>query len=209
MIDKKMAAVCVVMLKTLLILLVFCCILYVHQPRWFIPHDWNFHFDLYDINVMNIIVKESFLSSILNVHTQTKKVLTTKLSRFSYLFMLLLVGGGIEICPGPQNMFSDFCNSRGFKIVLQNVRGILSNHHLLESFANKTQSKTDAIWVSETHIKNGDICDNSSLYSLPGYVFLQQNRNVCSSGSVGIFLKVEIKFKCRYDLDLQMDQSVW
>ena len=94
---------------------------------------------------MNIIVKGSFLSSILNVHTQTKKVLTTKLSRFRYLFMLLLVGGGIEICPGPQNMFSDFCNSRGFKIVLQNVRGILSNHHLLESFANKTQSKTDAI----------------------------------------------------------------
>ena len=66
--------------------------------------------------------------------------------------------------------------SRGFKIIHQNVRCILSNHHLLESFVNKT--KIDVICISETHTKGGDICDNSSLYSLPGYVFLQRNRNV-------------------------------
>ena len=136
-IDKKMATVCAVMLKMPVILLVFCYILYVHQPRLFIPDDSNFHFGLYDINDMNIIVKESFLSGILNANNQTKKVFTTKLSRFSYLLMLLLLGGDIEICPGPQNTLSDFCKSRGFKIVHQNVRGILSNHHLLESFVNK------------------------------------------------------------------------
>ena len=54
---------------------------------------------------MNNIVKESFLPGILNAHNHTKNVCTAKLSRFSYLFMLLLLGGGIEICPGPQNMF--------------------------------------------------------------------------------------------------------
>ena len=115
------------------------------------------------MNNMNIIVKESFLSGILNTYNQTKKVFTTKLSRFSYLFMLLFLGGDVEICQGPQNTLSDFCNSRGFKIVHQNVRSILSNHHLLESFINKTESKIDVICVSETHIKDGDICDNSSL----------------------------------------------
>ena len=55
--------------------------------------------------------------SILNAHNQTKKVFTTKLFKFSYLFVLLLLGGDIEICTEPQNMLSDFWNSRGFKIV--------------------------------------------------------------------------------------------
>ena len=168
-----MEAVCAATLKTPVILLVFCCILYVHQPRLFVPDDSNFRFGSYDIDDMNIIVKESFLSGILNAHNQTKKGFTTKLSRFSYLSMLLLLGGDIEIHTGPQNMLSDFCISRGFKIIHQNVRGILGNHHLLESFVNKTEPKIDVICVSETHIKDGDICDNSSLYSLPGYVFFQ------------------------------------
>ena len=51
------------------------------------------------------------------------------------------------------------------------------------------------ICVSETHIKDSDICDNSSLYSLPGYAFLQRNRNVGTGGGVGIFLKHKIFFQ--------------
>ena len=89
------------------------------------------------------------------------------------MLILLLLGDDIEICPEPQRTLSNFCKSREFKIVHQNVRGILRYHHLLESFVNKTESKIDVICVSETHIKEGDICGNSSLYSLPGYVFLQ------------------------------------
>ena len=120
--------------------------------------------------------------------------------------MLLLLGGDTEICPGPQKTLSDFFTSRGFKIVHQNVRGIPSNHHLLESFVNKTELKTDPICVSETHIKDGIfVCDNSSLYSLPDYVFLQRNRN---GGGVGIFLKHKIKFKLRYDLENHLE-SLW
>ena len=116
--------------------------------------------------------------------------------------MLLLLGGDIEICLGPQNTLSDFYKSRGFKIVHENIRGILSNHQILESFVNKTESKIDVICVSETHIKDGD------LYSLPGYVFLQRNRNVGTSGGVGIFLKHEIKFKRRYDLENHLE-NLW
>ena len=52
------------------------------------------------------------------------------------------------------------------------------------------------ICVSET-LKDSYICD-SNLYFLPGYVFLQRNRNVGTGGDVGIFLKHEIKFKRRY-----------
>ena len=116
-----------------------------------------------------------------------------------------MLGGDIEISLGPQNTLSDFCNSKGLKIVHQNVRGILSNHHLLELFANKTESKTDVICVSETHIKDGDICDNGRLYPLSGYVFLQLNRNVGTGVVVGIFLKHKIKLNCRYDLENHLE----
>ena len=122
--------------------------------------------------------------------------------------MLLLLGGDIEICPGLQNTLSDFCKNKGFKIVHQNVRGILSNHHLLESFVNKTESKIHVICVSETRIKDGDTCGNSNLYSLPGYVFLHRNRNVGTGGGIGISLKHEIKFKRRYDLENHLE-SLW
>ena len=70
-----------------------------------------------------------------------------------------------------QSTLSEFCNSRGFKIVHQNVRHMLSNPYLIESFINKTESKID----------------NSSLYSSPGHVFLQRNRNVGACGTVGIY----------------------
>ena len=70
--------------------------------------------------------------------------------------------------------------------------GILSNDHLLESFVSKTESKIDVICVSETNIKDGDTCDSRSLYSLPGYVLLQRNRNVDTGGGVGTFLKFKM-----------------
>ena len=48
----------------------------------------------------------------------------------------------------------------------------------------------------------------ATVYSLPGYVFLQRNRNFSTGGSVGIFLKHEIKFKRRYDLESHLE-SLW
>ena len=68
-----MAGLCEATLKTPVILLLFCCILYVHHPRLLIPDDSNFHFGLYNINDMNVIVKGSFLSGILNVFTLSKE----------------------------------------------------------------------------------------------------------------------------------------
>ena len=50
---------------------------------------------------------------------------------------------------------------RGFKIDRQNVRGILSNHYLSESFVHKTESKIDVICVSKALVKDGDICRSS------------------------------------------------
>ena len=107
-----MAAMCAVTLKTPVILLVFYCILYAHQPRLFIPDASNFHSGLYDINDMNIIVKESFLSGILNANHQMKKVLGTKLSRFSYLLMLRYVRD-------PRTRYQTFARAKDLKLFIK------------------------------------------------------------------------------------------
>ena len=114
-----MAAVCAVMLKLPVALLFFCCIFYVHQPKLLIPDDSNFHFGLYDIHDMNIIVKEIFLSGILNAHNQTKKVFTAKLSRFSSLFVLLLHDDDIDICLGPQNHYQTLAVAEDLKLFIK------------------------------------------------------------------------------------------
>jgi len=79
------------------------------------------------------------------------------------LMLLLLLSGDIERCPGPTEI-NDYCSSRGFKVVHQIVRGLLSNLPHLETFMNMTESKVDVFAVSETHIKEGDYSDNAALY---------------------------------------------
>ena len=118
-IDKTMETVCSVMLMTPVKLLAFCCIFYVNQPISFIPDDSNFHYVLYDINDMNIIVKESFLSCILNTHNQRKNVFTTMLSRFSYLLILLLLGGDSEICLGARTRCQTFATAEDLKLSIK------------------------------------------------------------------------------------------
>ena len=46
------------------------------------------------------------------------------------------------------------------------------------------------------------------MYPLPGYVFLQRDRNVGTGGGVGIFLKHEIRFKRRFDLENHLE-TLW
>ena len=118
-IDKTMETVCSVMLMTPVKLLVFCCIFYVNQPISFIPDDSNFHYVLYDINDMNIIVKQSFLSCILNTHNQRKNVFTTMLSRFSYLLILLLLGGDSEICLRARTRCQTFATAEDLKLSIK------------------------------------------------------------------------------------------
>ena len=84
--------------------------------------------------------------------------------------MLLLLCGDIEICPGPANTLPEFYNARGLKVGHKIVRDILNDFHLLESFANITQSKIDVICILETHIKGKDYNVNSDLNLLPGFL---------------------------------------
>ena len=79
----------------------------------------NFPFGLYDINYLNIFVKESFLCGILNAHNQMKKVFATKLFRFSYLFMLLLLGGDFKYVWDPKTRYQTSAIAEDLKLLIK------------------------------------------------------------------------------------------
>ena len=97
-----------------------------------------------------------------------------KLPRKSLIFLLLLICGDIELCPGPhvQENLTDISKLRGIKLVHQNIRGLLSKKDILETYIKFIIS------LSETHIASV----NSKLFQIPGFKFVQKNRIAGESG---------------------------
>lgn len=82
---------------------------------------------------------------------------------------------------------SDFYNSKGLKIVHQNIRGLLVNLPLLEIFISTTKPEIDIICICETHIQDFD--SNEKLYALPGHRFVHKPRKSGKGGSFGIYVR--------------------
>ena len=90
-----------------------------------------------------------------------------KLPRKSLIFLLLLICGDIELCPGPQENLTDISKLIGIKLVRQNIRGLLSKKDILETLFTNEKF---IITLSETHIASV----NSELFQIPGFKFVQK-----------------------------------
>ena len=91
------------------------------------------------------------LSSLWNSRRGNKAFVHRHSQRSMYTILLLLCGD-IESCPGPmQDAFGSFMNTRGMKIVHQNVRGLFNNLLGLQEFIERHRA-VDIMTVSETHI---------------------------------------------------------
>ena len=93
-----------------------------------------------------------------------------KFPRKSLIFLLLLICGDIELCPGPhvQENLTDISKLRGIKLVHQNIRGLLSKKDILETlFTNEKFIITS----SEAHIASV----NSDLLQVSGIKFSHKN----------------------------------
>ena len=93
-----------------------------------------------------------------------------KLPRKSLIFLLLLICGDIELCPGPhvQENLTDISKSRGIKLVHQNIRGLIGKKDISETLLTNEKS---VITLSETHIASV----NSELFQIPGFKFVHKN----------------------------------
>ena len=89
----------------------------------------------------------------------------------SLIIVLLLVCGDVETQPGPSSLsreqFKQFLSGKGIKIVHQNIRGLVSNFHMLQEFV-ASHPEIDIIALTETHLTKTSW---DSRYGLDGFVF--------------------------------------
>ena len=115
--------------------------------------------------------------------------------------ILLLICGDVEIQPGPQSLsrveFQEFISRKGMKIVHQKIQGLGSNFDMLQESV-ESHDKIDTLTLSETYLT-----DNSyeSCSKLQGYNFVYRNREYEKGGGVAMFLKGNITYKRRVDLE--------
>ena len=104
--------------------------------------------------------------------------------------------------------FGGFINTRGMKIVHQNVRGLFNNLLGLQELIERHRA-VDILTVSETHIVDDRYDDNEHLYKIPGYVFINRNRKHGLGGGVAMYIKESIDWVRRDDLENDSIECIW
>ena len=119
----------------------------------------------------------------------------------SVILTLLLLFGDVEIQPGPLSLsreqFQQLLFSKGLKIVHQNIRRIVSNFDMLQELV-VAHPKIDIITLSETHLTKATMDINCKL---DGYTFIHRNRDQGEYGGVAMYVKNNITFTRRIDLE--------
>ena len=95
------------------------------------------------------------------------------------------------------NYFSD---NSPFYVLHFNVRSLINKLDDLQQYLEELAHKFSVIGISETWLNN----DNESQIQLPGYLFVNNNRNTKTSGDVGMFISSVINH-VRNGLNLQRD----
>jgi len=126
------------------------------------------------------------------------------------LFVLLFLLNGVDLAVVQESDSHEnvnaFTEKKGLKIFHQNVRGLFTNFNLIQNLFS-TCKKIDILTVSETHINGFN--DNNDLYQIDGYNFIQRNRKQGKGGGVGIYLRDNLKWKRRFDLERDTVESIW
>ncbi len=87
--------------------------------------------------------------------------------------------------------------SNKIKLLHCNVRSLKNKFDQFLSFLKSINSTFDIIGLTETWLNDEIICE----YNMPGYALVYNNRNDNRGGGVAMYIKNNIKFKSRPDLD--------
>ena len=112
----------------------------------------------------------------------------------------------IETQPGPNSLTrgefqKQFISRKGLKIMHQNIRGILSNFDMLQEVV-ALHKNIDIVTLSETHLSEDSLID---LCELDGYTFLDRNRVHRKGGGVAIYIKNNIAFQHKHDIENSLE----
>ena len=182
-VQLKMATKADVLLCALIVFAIFCI-----ERSCFVTAD-EISIALNSVDVYDV-TKKTFINSTLWNYSQYRHFYRSSEPMFlnthvgkrhkGLLKILLILCGDIELVPGPVDVsfLYEFCGERGLKIVHQNIYGLPDQFDLLEALVNKHNSKINIIFLSETHIVDGDKNDDDHYYELPGCKFKKRNRKL-------------------------------
>ena len=121
------------------------------------------------------------------------------------LFILLLMCGDIESCPGPatgNKNLQNMLDLKGIKLVHQNIRGLEQKKHLIQTLFT---SKKSIITLSETHLET----DDTKNLLIPGFEFIHKNRITGEGGGVAMYISDDIEWDRRKDLEINKIEFIW
>lgn len=130
-------------------------------------------------------------------------------SKNAMCMVLLMLCGDIELCPGPsQTPLEEFMKSKGLKVFHHNIPGMFTNFvHIQELFDR--HKGVDILILSETHIVDNQYDDYEGLFAIDGYSFVKQNRKRGRAGGVAVYIKENIQWERRHDLERDNIESIW
>ena len=180
---------------------VWCLIIYLvfyeKKPSFVVPDGVSITVgqeDLYNV--------ESFICSSLWV---TIRETNYKYSNKSVIYLLLLLCGNIETCPGPTQPYTGlqgFLATKGFFVLNQNIRGIEGKKDLVADFL--FNNKVNIFSLSETFLSHKNFTD----VEIGGYGFKYKNRKQIGGG-VGAYIREGIPYTRRKDLECDNLEMMW
>ena len=126
-------------------------------------------------------------------------------SNKSVIYLLLLLCGGIETCPGPTQTYTglqDFLTTKGLSVLLQNIIGMEGKKDLVADFL--FNNKVNIFSLSETFLSHKNFTD----VEIGGYGFNYKNRKQIGGG-VGAYIREGIPYTRRKDLECDNLEMMW
>ena len=119
--------------------------------------------------------------------------------------LMLLLSGDVELCPGPFTELKDLVSTSGFKIVHQNVCGLIGKKDILSDIL-LSHKHINIFGVTETLLKP---TLPPSLIEITGYIFERRDRDDANGGGVGVYIKEGTNYLRRTDLEVANIECIW
>ena len=127
-----------------------------------------------NVTGFNETLKETYITSYLYIF-KPKLASCCYVSRKSWIILLCLMCGDIEINPGPSTTAEllNLLRQKGNHIFHQNIRGLFSKKELVEEFLQRSQN-VSIFALSETLVNRNDI---DEMFDIPGSPLLINREN--------------------------------
>ena len=110
-----------------------------------------------------------------------------------------------ELCESGLPDLTKFLNGKGLKLLHQNICGLFARkvnlEHILQSFKG-----IDILGLSETHLTDQTLTDE---LFIEGFEFERRDWRLGFGGGIGVYIKQDVPYHRRYDLEREDIECIW